>query len=78
MDDAWKTYTPLKRFGQPAEIARTAVFLASSDSSFMTGQVLQVDGGISAGVRIPSFRDFASEHRGLPDALTAKPKEGGD
>ncbi len=38
-------HTPLKRVGQPEEIAGVAVFLASDASSFMTGQVLTVDGG---------------------------------
>jgi NAD(P)-dependent dehydrogenase (short-subunit alcohol dehydrogenase family) len=70
MTDAWMRCTPLKRWGEASEIARTAVFLCSDDSSFMTGQVLQVDGGISAGVGIPSFRDFASKHRGLSDQRT--------
>lgn len=36
---------PLGRVGQPSEIARTAVFLASSDSSFIAGAELFVDGG---------------------------------
>lgn len=39
---------PLQRVGEPAEIADAIVFLASSKSSFTTGQVLFVDGGKSA------------------------------
>ena len=39
---------PLQRVGEPAEIAAAIVFLASSRSSFTTGQVLSVDGGKSA------------------------------
>jgi NAD(P)-dependent dehydrogenase (short-subunit alcohol dehydrogenase family) len=38
---------PLGRLGQPEDIARPAVFLASSDSDFITGQTLVVDGGRS-------------------------------
>lgn len=38
--------TPLKRLGTPQEIANTALFLASDESSFMNGQVLSVDGGL--------------------------------
>jgi len=37
---------PLRRFGDPAEIARTAVFLASKDSSYITGQIIGVNGGL--------------------------------
>ena len=37
--------TPMKRAGQPCEIAPSFVFLASSDSSYMTGQVLHPNGG---------------------------------
>ena len=39
----------LDRFGQPEEIAGAAFFLASDDSSFVTGQALAVDGGFTAG-----------------------------
>ncbi len=37
---------PLKRVGYPEEVASTALFLASSESSYSTGLILQVDGGV--------------------------------
>jgi NAD(P)-dependent dehydrogenase (short-subunit alcohol dehydrogenase family) len=40
---------PLGRVGEPVEIARAAVFLASEKSSFVTGQILTADGGKTAG-----------------------------
>jgi NAD(P)-dependent dehydrogenase (short-subunit alcohol dehydrogenase family) len=40
----------LGRIGQPEEVARAAVFLASNDASFMTGSAVVVDGGFSAGL----------------------------
>lgn len=46
---------PMKRSAEPEEIARPAVFLASSDASYITGAALVVDGGLTAGIRIPSF-----------------------
>jgi NAD(P)-dependent dehydrogenase (short-subunit alcohol dehydrogenase family) len=39
--------TPLRRIGEPDEIAGAAVFLASSASSFMTGQSIVIDGGVT-------------------------------
>ncbi len=41
--------TPLKRIGEPDEIAGAAVFLASAAGSFMTGQTIVIDGGVLAG-----------------------------
>jgi 3-oxoacyl-[acyl-carrier protein] reductase len=37
---------PLARFGQPDDIARTVLFLASNEASYMTGQTLHIDGGM--------------------------------
>jgi NAD(P)-dependent dehydrogenase (short-subunit alcohol dehydrogenase family) len=41
-------YTPLSRLGQPLDVAQAVVFLASERAAFITGQVLNVDGGITA------------------------------
>lgn len=40
---------PLKRIGDPDEIAGAAVFLASKAAAFMTGQTMVIDGGVTAG-----------------------------
>ena len=37
---------PLARFGEASDVAKAALFLASSDSDYVTGQVVQVDGGM--------------------------------
>lgn len=51
---AWhQTVTPLRRMGAVEDLVGTALFLASSAASFLTGQVIRVDGGISAGLSWP-------------------------
>ena len=44
--DKFAAMTMLGRLGQPHEIAQAALFLASDESSYITGQTLQVDGGM--------------------------------
>jgi 3-oxoacyl-[acyl-carrier protein] reductase len=41
-----ETLAPLGRMGQPDDISPTAVYLASSDSKYMTGETLLVSGGL--------------------------------
>lgn len=45
--------TPLKRLGKPEDLVGTSLFLASSASAFMTGQILYVDGGFACGFHWP-------------------------
>jgi len=42
-------FYPMQRVGEPEEVARAALFLASDDASFITGVTLPVDGGLMAG-----------------------------
>jgi meso-butanediol dehydrogenase / (S,S)-butanediol dehydrogenase / diacetyl reductase len=48
----------MRRFAQPEEIARPAVFLASDDASFVTGAALVVDGGLTAGKHFALFEEM--------------------
>jgi 3-oxoacyl-[acyl-carrier protein] reductase len=43
---SWRDAIPLKRGGQPEDVANLAVFLGSDNSSYISGQVIQVDGGM--------------------------------
>jgi len=44
----WSKNYPIGRFGQPEDVAQACLFLASDESSFITGAVLPVDGGYTA------------------------------
>jgi NAD(P)-dependent dehydrogenase (short-subunit alcohol dehydrogenase family) len=47
--ESYEERHPVGRFGQPAEVAKVVLFLASDESSFVTGAAWPVDGGLSAG-----------------------------
>ncbi|MFG2603965.1 SDR family NAD(P)-dependent oxidoreductase [Streptomyces sp. NPDC048514] len=50
--ELYRGLVPLGRVGQPAEVARLALFLTSDDSSYITGQPFVIDGGWLAGVSV--------------------------
>ena len=45
--EEWSKKIPLRRGGKPEDIANVATFLASDLSSYVSGQVIQVDGGMN-------------------------------
>jgi 3-oxoacyl-[acyl-carrier protein] reductase len=47
--EGMKSRTPLRRLGEPRDIANAYLFLASDEASFISGEVLRVDGGIVVG-----------------------------
>lgn len=54
--ETWLKSIPMARYGEPHEIAAAALFLASDDAAYMTGQTIAVDGGFTiAGLRVKNL-----------------------
>ncbi len=54
--EAWLRSIPMARYGEPDEIAAAALFLASDDAAYITGQTIAVDGGFTAaGLRVKNL-----------------------
>ena len=49
MEERMRRMVPMGRFGQPEEVAQAILWLCSDDNAFVTGQALQIDGGLTAG-----------------------------
>lgn len=66
--EAVRQQTPLARMGHVDDVANAALFLASDESGYITGQTLCVDGGASC-QKLPSVHDYAALAQLRPDLL---------
>ncbi len=66
IEDAFRDAQPLRGPIMPEEVAKAALFLASDDSKFVTGQNLFVDGGVTGG---KMWRDYQKETNSLREVL---------
>jgi len=70
MSSALGTMAPIQRAGQPTDIAEAALWLASDASSFVNGQAIAVDGGLTTG---PLYREQHARIDALFEILQAPP-----
>jgi 3-oxoacyl-[acyl-carrier protein] reductase len=71
----YRSITPLGRFGEAAEVAKVVAFLCGGDASFVTGQDIVVDGGVSLQWQESLARELVSlSHPGTPKRVKAKAK----
>jgi NAD(P)-dependent dehydrogenase (short-subunit alcohol dehydrogenase family) len=71
IDSALATWAPLGRSGIPDDIANAALWLASPEASYVTGQSITVDGGLTAGRAIGEFGERLASAFGIDPATFA-------
>ncbi|HNM78797.1 MAG TPA: SDR family oxidoreductase [Tepidiformaceae bacterium] len=71
IDTALSNWAPLGRSGFPADIANAALWLASPEASYVTGQAITVDGGLTAGRSMGEFGERIASAFGIDPAVFA-------
>jgi NAD(P)-dependent dehydrogenase (short-subunit alcohol dehydrogenase family) len=71
IDGALATWAPIGRSGIPDDIAGAALWLASADASYVTGQAITVDGGLTAGRSMGEFGERLASAFGIDPATMA-------
>lgn len=59
----FETLIPMGRFGRADEVAGVVAFLASDDASYITGAMIAIDGGVTAGTGQPNFSNYLKRRR---------------
>jgi len=69
IDAAFANWPPMGRSGLPADIANAALWLASDEASYVTGQAIVVDGGITAGAQSTEMGERLASSFGIDPAM---------
>ncbi len=77
IDDALASWAPMGRSGMPQDIANTALWLASEEANYVTGQAITVDGGLTAGRSINEFGDRLISAFGIDPEVFRQMRQGG-
>lgn len=69
IDDALSSWPPMGRSGMPEDIANAALWLASPEAAYVTGQAITVDGGLTAGRSMMEFGERLAGAFGIDPAV---------